>query len=167
MKFGRSRAAQFLARHVLFRVDPWLYRATGGRYPRVLGGTTSAPLTTTGAKSGQPRIRQVLYFHDGPDAILLASNSAQPHHPGWYHNLKANPECLLGDVRFWRTEVADPVEYERLFTRRVGLRRVRRLPRAGREGRRRIPILSAHAALESSPRRPMFHVERQSVSPPG
>ncbi|GCA97335.1 MULTISPECIES: nitroreductase/quinone reductase family protein [Mycolicibacterium] len=116
VKFGRSRAAQFLARHVLFRVDPWLYRATGGRYPRVLGGTTSAPLTTTGAKSGQPRIRQVLYFHDGPDAILLASNSAQPHHPGWYYNLKANPECLLGDVRFLATEVADPVEYERLFT---------------------------------------------------
>jgi hypothetical protein len=35
--FGRSRPGQFLSRGVFFRIDPWLYRATGGRYPRILG----------------------------------------------------------------------------------------------------------------------------------
>ena len=113
--FGRSRPGQFLSRHVLFRVDPWLYRTTGGRYPRVLGGTVTAPLTSTGAKSGQLRVCQLAYFHDGQDPILLASNSAKPAHPGWYFNLKAHPECRLGDDHFLAVEVTDPGEYERLY----------------------------------------------------
>ena len=51
--FGRSRIGQFVSRHLLFRIDPWLYRATGGRYPWILGGAATAPLTSTGAKTGQ------------------------------------------------------------------------------------------------------------------
>jgi deazaflavin-dependent oxidoreductase (nitroreductase family) len=58
---------------------------------------------------------QLTYFHDGSDPILLASNSAKPKHPGWYYNLKTNPECQLGDERFVATEVADPDEYVRLY----------------------------------------------------
>ncbi len=113
--FGRSRTGQFLARHVFFRIDPWLHRTTGGRYPRILGGPASAPLMTTGAKSGQPRVCQLTYFHDGPAPILIASNSAKPNHPGWYYNLKAHPECQLSDERFIATEVTDPNEYVRLY----------------------------------------------------
>ena len=114
--FGRSRPGQFLSRRVFFRIDPWLYRATGGRYPQILGGPATAPLTSTGAKSDQPRVRQLTYFHDGPDAILLASNSAKPNHPGWYYNLKAHPECQLGDEKFIAREVTDPDDYARLYT---------------------------------------------------
>jgi deazaflavin-dependent oxidoreductase (nitroreductase family) len=113
--FGRSRPGQFMARHVLFRIDPWLHRATGGRYPWVFGGPATAPLASTGAKSGQLRVRQLTYFHDGPDAILLASNSAKSNNPGWYYNLKAHPECQWGDDTFVATEVTDPDEYTRLY----------------------------------------------------
>lgn len=113
--FGRSRPGQFVARHVSFRIDPWLYRATGGRYPSVLGTIATAPLTSTGARSGQPRVCQLAYLHDGPDPILIASNYAKPHHPAWYHNLKAHPECQLGDETFIATEVSDPDEYTRLY----------------------------------------------------
>lgn len=113
--FGRSRPGQFVARHVWFHVDPWLYRASGGRYPRVLGGPATAPLTSTGARSGQRRVCQLAYFHDGPDVILLASNSAKPTNPGWYYNLKSHPECRLGDETFGATEVTDPDEYARLY----------------------------------------------------
>lgn len=52
VSFARSRSGQFLARHVFPRIDPWLYRATGGRYPWIIGGAAGAPLVTTGAKSG-------------------------------------------------------------------------------------------------------------------
>lgn len=114
-RFGRSPTGQFVSRHILFRVDPWLHRATGGRYPWILGGCATAPLTSTGAKSGRPRVRQLTYFHDGSDPILLASNSAKPQHPGWYYNLKAHPECRLADQRFVATEVTDPDEYTRLY----------------------------------------------------
>ena len=113
--FARSRPGQFMAHHVSRRVDPWLYRVSRGRYPWVLGGVTSAPLISTGAKSGLPRTVQLTYFHDGRDPILIASNYGGAKHPQWYHNLKAHPECKFGDERFIATEVSDDDEYARLF----------------------------------------------------
>ena len=58
---------------------------------------------------------QLAYFHHGPDPILIASNHGGPSHPQWYYNLKAHPECQLGDEKFVATEVTDPDEYERLY----------------------------------------------------
>lgn len=114
-RISRSRPVQFFSRHVLFHIDPWLYRATGGRYPHVLGGVSTAPLVSTGAKSGLPREHQLTYFHDGKDVILIASNSGGPRNPQWYHNLVANPACTVADEPFVATEVTDPDEYARLF----------------------------------------------------
>ncbi len=34
---------------------------------------------------------------DGEKLVLIAWNFGQKHSPGWYHNLKAHPEC---EVRF-------------------------------------------------------------------
>ena len=59
VRFGRSRAGGVFGRQVLFRVDPWLYRTTRGRYPKIMGGTLTAPLVSTGAKSGLPRTHQL------------------------------------------------------------------------------------------------------------
>lgn len=55
------------------------------------------------------------YFHDGGDAIVLASNHARDEHPQWYHNLVAHPDCELGGERFRATAVTDPDDYARLF----------------------------------------------------
>ena len=115
VRFGRSRAGQLFIRHVAAHVDPWLYRATGGRFATTMGTVVTAPLTTTGAKSGQPREVQITYFHDGPDVIAIASNYGGAKHPQWYHNLKAHPECELGGEKFVAAEVTDPQEHERLF----------------------------------------------------
>jgi deazaflavin-dependent oxidoreductase (nitroreductase family) len=97
------------------RIDPWLYRVTRGRYPTILGTVATAPLITTGAKSGLPREHQLTYFHDGPDPILLATYGGGPKHPQWYYNLTAHPECQFGDERFVATEVTDSDEYARLY----------------------------------------------------
>ena len=51
--FIRSRSGELSVRHLFSHIDPWLYRATGGRYPAFLGALSTAPLMTTGAKSGQ------------------------------------------------------------------------------------------------------------------
>jgi deazaflavin-dependent oxidoreductase (nitroreductase family) len=115
VRFGRSRAGQWFVRHVAARIDPWLYRATGGRFASSLGTIVTAPLKTTGAKSGLPREAQVTYFHDGPDAIAVASNYGGAKHPQWYYNLIAHAECELGGERFVASEVTDPDEYARLF----------------------------------------------------
>ena len=113
VRFGRSRAGQFIARHIARRTDPYLFRLTGGRVN--MGAIINAPLVSTGAKSGQPRQVQLTYFHDGPDVILLASNYGGTKHPQWSYNLKANPECQFGGEHFAATEVTDSTEYTRLF----------------------------------------------------
>ena len=115
VRISRTRLMLAYGLRIAPRIDPWLYRATGGRYPAILGAVASAPLMTTGAKSGQPREVQLTYFHDGPDPILIASYGGGPKHPNWYYNLKAHPECQLGDERFVATEVTDPDEYARLY----------------------------------------------------
>lgn len=102
-----------MARHIARHTDPYLFRLTGGRVN--MGSIINAPLVTTGAKSGQKRVVQLTYFHDGPDVILLASNFGGTKHPQWYYNLKAHPDCEFGGERFTAKLVTDPDEYARLF----------------------------------------------------
>lgn len=119
--FGRSPAGQWFARRVSVRLDPLLYRLTGGRATTSMGVVVNAPLVTIGAKSGQPREVQLTYFHDGPDPILIASNFGGQKHPAWYYNLKANPECRFGGEDFRADEVTDPDEHARLYALAVQL----------------------------------------------
>jgi len=113
VRFGRSRAGQFVARHIARHTDPHLFRLTRGRVN--MGAITNAPLVSTGAKSGQPREVQLTYFHDGPDVILLASNYGGTKHPQWYHNLKANSDCEFGGESYFASQVTDPDDYTRLY----------------------------------------------------
>ncbi len=115
---GRTRAGQFLGRHLSPRLDPWVSRLTDGRG---FGAIVNAPLITTGAKSNQPRQVQLAYFHDGRDPILIASNRGEPKHPQWYFNLKTHADCQFGGEDFVAAEVTDPVEYERLFALAVNV----------------------------------------------
>ncbi len=113
VRFGRSRAGQFVARHIARHTDPHLFRLTGGRVN--MGAIINAPLISTGAKSGQPRMVQLTYFHDGRDVILLASNYGGTRHPQWYYNLKAHPDCEFGGERFSAGQVTDSNDYARLY----------------------------------------------------
>ncbi len=111
--FGRSRAGQFIARHIARHTDPYLFRLTGGRVN--MGAIINAPLISTGAKSGEPREVQLTYFHDRSDVILLASNYGGSKHPQWYFNLKAHPGCEFGGTSFVAALVTDADEYARLY----------------------------------------------------
>ncbi|CNH46472.1 deazaflavin-dependent nitroreductase family protein [Mycobacterium tuberculosis] len=75
VRFGRSRAGQFMARHIARHTDPYLFRLTGGRVN--MGAIINAPLVSTGAKTGQRREVQLTYFHDGPDVILLRRTTGE------------------------------------------------------------------------------------------
>jgi deazaflavin-dependent oxidoreductase (nitroreductase family) len=112
-RVGRGFAISFIA-----RVDPFLLRLTHGHVGLVVGAPT-AGLTTTGARSGQPRTAAVFYFTDGDDVILVASNFGRDHHPSWYHNLKAHPQAVMecGGVKviYTAAEVFDEAERTRLF----------------------------------------------------
>jgi deazaflavin-dependent oxidoreductase (nitroreductase family) len=73
-------------------------------------------LTTTGAKTGQPRTLPLLYAIDGDRLLLIASNYGKTSHPGWYRNLVANPKVdVLAGKRsgtYTATEITDPAERE-------------------------------------------------------
>lgn len=83
-------------------VNVAIYRWTGG----LLGSTwrvgSAFPwgipvllLTTTGRKSGEPRIQPLLFIEDGDNVIVVASHGGLPKDPLWYKNLQANPECTV------------------------------------------------------------------------
>jgi deazaflavin-dependent oxidoreductase (nitroreductase family) len=103
---------------VAARVDPWLLRVSHGRVGAFVGAPT-ALLTTTGAKSGERRSAAVLYFNEGEDVILIASNFGRERHPAWYHNLKVHPEALMQrgglSASYLASEVSDETERARLF----------------------------------------------------
>ena len=75
--------------------NAWIYKVTGGK----LGGTfQKAPvalLTTTGRKTGQPRVSPLLYMRDGSRVIVAASRGGSDKNPMWYLNLKANPKVQV------------------------------------------------------------------------
>jgi len=88
---GRWIASTFSA-----RLDPVLYKLSGGRFTSV--GPQVIPqlvLTTTGRKSGKERAVQLGYTEDGDDVVVVASNFGGTNHPAWSYNLDANPNAKI------------------------------------------------------------------------
>ena len=52
-------------------------------------------LTTTGARSGQPRTAPLVYSRDGDRYVVVASKGGAPTDPAWYRNLVANPTVTV------------------------------------------------------------------------
>jgi deazaflavin-dependent oxidoreductase (nitroreductase family) len=107
----------------LMSVHAKVYRLTNGRIGhRLPGGPPVLLLDHVGAKSGTKRTTPLLYVEDDPNVVLVASKGGYPKHPGWYHNLRANPDTTvqLGtERRSVRARVATPEERERLWPKAV------------------------------------------------
>ncbi len=52
-------------------------------------------LTTTGARTGQPRTAILGYYPDGDRVLVVGSAGGSPKHPAWYHNLLADPQVSV------------------------------------------------------------------------
>ena len=113
-----------LAEQVLFaflRTHDKIYQATNGRIGhRMPAMPPSLLLHTVGAKTGQPRTTTLSYAKDGDDHLIVASKGGDPKAPGWYHNLKANPdiEINVGTKRFAVTAhpvLPDDPDYARMW----------------------------------------------------
>lgn len=52
-------------------------------------------LTTRGRRSGRERSVVLQFFPDGDAMILVAANDGGASHPGWYHNLVAEPRASV------------------------------------------------------------------------
>ncbi|MFW2388704.1 MAG: nitroreductase/quinone reductase family protein [Polyangiales bacterium] len=98
-KFSVTPVGRWIAQTFAARVDPALYKLSGGRFTST--GPLTIPqltLTTVGRKSGKSRTVQLGYTEDGEDVLVVASNFGGTNHPAWSHNLDANPAAriLLG-----------------------------------------------------------------------
>jgi deazaflavin-dependent oxidoreductase (nitroreductase family) len=82
---------------VLPRLDREIFRLTRGRttFSAWVSGLPIVMLTTTGARTGQPRTLPVLGLPDGDRLVVIASNFGRPQHPGWYYNLRAQPLAVI------------------------------------------------------------------------
>ena len=100
--FSSTWLGRLVSRVVVWRIDPWLLRLTGSRFG-VGFPIRAGLLETIGARTGTVRRNGVIYFHDGDTVTLVASLAGAPRHPGWYHNLVANPEVTFAG-EFWRLD---------------------------------------------------------------
>jgi len=122
------------------------FRAYGGR---VKGWGPLILLTTTGAKTGQPRIAPLMLVTDGNRLLAVASKGGAPKHPEWYLNLLADPEVTVevGGEKFTTTTcVLSGDEREQAFKRAVEV-----FPPYGRyqeKTTREIPVIALERPAE-------------------
>jgi len=79
------------------RIDRGFYRLSRGRttFSAWISGLPIVMLTTTGARTGQPRTLPLLGLPDCDRLVLIASNFGRTSNPGWYHNLLAHPDAVV------------------------------------------------------------------------
>ncbi len=95
------------------------FRANGGNVGGQFAGTPLLLLTTTGAKSGEPRTCPLAYLSEGGRIYVFAGNRGAPTNPAWYHNLVAHPDVTveLDAEKFEaRATVVESAEGDRLWS---------------------------------------------------
>ncbi len=134
-------------RTVLAPLETRLIRLTNGRLHTAKGAVPLVVLRTTGAKSGLQRDVTLVYFTDGDDVVLLASNYGQAKHPSWYYNLLKEPRCeVFADGRSdsgggFVAHVTEGADHDRLFALMEGYFPNFTNYAANTEGIRTIPVL--------------------------
>ncbi len=146
-RLSATRPGAWFVRTCVQPLDRLVLRVTGGRmgvvslvYPTLVLITTGARsgvqpstdvvpsrspprvLITTGARSGVQRRTPLLFLPDGNRVVLVASNFGRDRHPGWYYNLRANPQAQVNiyghTFTCWARE-ATGIEYLELWERAV------------------------------------------------
>lgn len=87
-----SGAGYWFLLHVAPSIDKAVIPRTNGKYSST-GKHKVGLVTTTGARTGQPRTHPLVLIDDGGGLLAIASNYGRPPHTAWSHNLLANPEC--------------------------------------------------------------------------
>ncbi len=95
------------------------FRANGGEFQ---GATSLILLTTTGAKTGQPRIIPLMHVPYGNAVLAVASKGGAAKDPDWYHNILAHPHVTVevGAEKFETTaRILSGAEREKAFEKAV------------------------------------------------
>ena len=71
------------------------FRANGGSAGGIFEGKPLLLVHNVGAKSGTEYVTPLVYLGEDGRIFIFASKGGAPNHPGWFHNLKANPEVSI------------------------------------------------------------------------
>jgi deazaflavin-dependent oxidoreductase (nitroreductase family) len=95
------------------------FRANGGTAGGMFEGMPLLLLHNVGARSGTEFVTPLVYLADGDNWVIFASKGGAPNNPGWYHNLKAQPEVSIevgSDTVDVTAEEATGEERDRLYS---------------------------------------------------
>jgi deazaflavin-dependent oxidoreductase (nitroreductase family) len=119
VRVSTSKVATWLIKNVASKLDPLIFRATGGRLTSF--GPPAMPmltLTTRGRHSGRPRLVHLACIEHAGDYLVVASAMGQAKHPGWRYNLEAHPEVevqIRGERFVARSRVLSDDEKEQVW----------------------------------------------------
>jgi deazaflavin-dependent oxidoreductase (nitroreductase family) len=91
-RFAMSGAGYQFLLHVAPAIDKATIPRTNGRFSST-GFDKVGLVTSTGAKTGQPRTHPLALIDDGDGLLAIGSNYGRPTHPAWSANLLAHPDC--------------------------------------------------------------------------
>jgi deazaflavin-dependent oxidoreductase (nitroreductase family) len=140
-----TRPMAWLYGHIQEPLDQLVYRCTSGRTTLTswLADVEMTMLTTTGARTGQPRAHVVFGMPDGERLVVIASNYGRRQHPAWYHNLRADPRASIEIRGVVRDVIAHELhgdERERYY--RLGIDVYPGFTLYRRRAHREIPVLA-------------------------
>jgi deazaflavin-dependent oxidoreductase (nitroreductase family) len=95
-------------------------KISGGRFGWRVAGMPVLELTTTGRKTGQPHtVMLTAPVRLGGALVVVASRGGDNHHPGWFVNLKHDPNVQVsvegGPVKPMRARIATTRERDELW----------------------------------------------------
>ena len=92
-----SRPGAWFFSRTMHHFDRVTLKLSGSKHTltALLSGLQVVTLTSTGAKSGERRSVPVIPLVDGDKLVLMPTNFGQAHFPGWYYNLRANPQAWV------------------------------------------------------------------------
>ena len=94
---GSTKPVAWVFQKTLYPMDRVVYRWSGGRITGAgtMAGVPVIIVTTTGARSGQPRTMPLLGIPMGGALAVLGTNYGQVPTPGWVYNLRADPSATV------------------------------------------------------------------------
>lgn len=79
----------------LTAADRKVQQKTNGRVALMRWGFQPMLLTTTGRRTGQPRVQPLIYASVDGAFVVAATNFGQAHHPAWSGNLITEPNATV------------------------------------------------------------------------
>jgi deazaflavin-dependent oxidoreductase (nitroreductase family) len=87
-----------------------------------LAGDPLLVMTSTGARTGEPRRALLTFTRDGDAYVVAGTAGGSPTEPAWLHNIRANPDVTVeaeNRVSRARASRADGADRDRLWERHV------------------------------------------------